>query len=104
MSILSDIANINYQSIEVLCDFSESLKKAIKDAVKKSGHQFEAESSVLEFWDKKTDGSIAYGSFFPHTAGETELKFWVGLHWKKDDKSDDNTTNLFNIVFYVYIP
>jgi len=97
------VGMLKYQNMKSLCDFSESLKKAIKRAVEQCGHQFEAEGSVLEFWDKNKDGNIAYGSFFPRTAGETELKFWVGLHWKNNYKTDD-VSNLYNIIFYIYIP
>jgi hypothetical protein len=103
MSILSEISRLNYQKLEALCDFSKVLKKAIKAAIKKAKHQFEAERSVLEYWDKEADGSITYGSFFPKAAGDTEIKYWAGLHWTKN-KSDDTIPIPYRIIFYVYIP
>jgi len=45
-------------------------------------HEFEAERSVLEYWDIFNDKSNVYGSFFSKNAGETEIKYWAGLHWK----------------------
>jgi len=104
MSTLSNINNISFQDIYALCEFSITLQKSIKKAVKKTRYEFESEKSVLEFWDKPTDNSIAYGSFFPKNAGDTEIKYWTGLHWRNNNKEEGKISDKFKIVFYVYIP
>jgi len=105
MSTLSNIKNISFQDINALCKFSITLQESIKEAIKKTRHEFESERSVLEFWDKPTDNSIVYGSFFPKNAGDTEIKYWTGLHWRNNNnKEEEKTSNKFKIVFYIYIP
>jgi hypothetical protein len=89
----------DYKAVEALCDFSEVMEKAINKACKDRGFNFGGGQHVLEYWDKKADGSVCYGIFFPDGAGETELRFWVGLHWDKKNKKGS-----CSIVFNVYIP